>query len=258
MADTNDSFKKEIEEELRREQMAALWNKYGTYLIAAVAAVVFAIAGYKFWQSSQLTAAQKAGASYSEAVELAKQGKADEALKAFEALSESAPGGYAGLTQLQIAGAQRQAGKVEEAIKTYEQVSSASSVDTVLRDYATLQIAALQVGKADFTTIKNRLNDLLADDNAYRYSARELVGLAAFQAGNMTEARTAYDQLAGDVSTPPGLLQRTRMMLARISATEIAKDTPSAVVKSETNTPAKPETAAEPTKDAEKPAEEKK
>ena len=128
----------------------------------------------------------------------------------------------------------------------------------MLRDYATLQIAALQVGKADFTIIKNRLNDLLAGDNAYRYSARELVGLAAFQAGNMTEARAAYDQLAGDVATPPGLLQRTRMMLARISATELAKDTQPAAVKSETNSPAKPETAAAPTKDAEPTAEEKK
>ncbi len=260
MVDLNDSFRREVEEELRRDRMVAVWKQYGTYIIAAVAAVLFSFAGYKFWQSSRLTAAQQAGASYTEASRLIKEGKIEEGLKAFEVISKTAPGGYAGLTQLQIAGAQREAGKTDDAIKTYELLSTATSADPILRDYATLQIAALQSGKADFTVIKNRLNGLLVADNAYRYSARELVGLAAFQAGNMTEARKAFDTLMLDVSTPPGMARRTRMMLARISAAEIAsKDNTTASPAASTPAPAKTEpTTTSATPDTKPAAEEKK
>ncbi|MCH7664263.1 MAG: hypothetical protein IH859_10405 [Chloroflexi bacterium] len=41
MADqTQDSFLREIEEELRQERYAKLWKKYGNYLIAAALAFV--------------------------------------------------------------------------------------------------------------------------------------------------------------------------------------------------------------------------
>ncbi|MGH1418484.1 MAG: tetratricopeptide repeat protein [Hyphomicrobiaceae bacterium] len=228
MADLNDSFSREVKEEIQRERMTALWKQYGSYLIAAVVTILLALAGYKYWQNNRLVASQQAGENYTEAAQLIKQGKLDEGLKALEAISKNAPGGYEALSQLQIAGAERQSGKTDEAIKTYEKLV-AGSADPILRDYATLQIAALQLGKADFTVIKNRLNHLLADDNAYRFSARELVGLAAYQAGNLVEARGVFDKLMLDASTPPGMAQRTRMMLARISANEIgAKDAASA------------------------------
>ncbi len=246
MSDTNDSFRKEIEEELRRERLTAIWKTYGTYIVAAIAAVLLALASFLFWQSNRQAAAEKAGATYEEAAILAKQGKTEEALKSFEALSADAPSGYVGLAQLQMAGALQKTGKTDEALKSYEQLAASNSADAVIRDYAKLQAAALQVGKVDFTVLKNRLNDLLGENNAYRFTALELLGLAAFQAGNMPEARAAFDKLIADLGTPPGMLQRTRMMLARISEREIAgqsaaKSTPAA---SDAMTPAKTDAAS--------------
>ncbi len=61
MVDNNDSLFREINEELRREQFAKLWERYGTYIIGLVVLVIVAVAGAKIWESQRLAAANAAG-----------------------------------------------------------------------------------------------------------------------------------------------------------------------------------------------------
>ena len=75
----------------------------------------------------------------------------------------------------------------------------------MLREFARLQAAGLRVGEADFTEIENRLTPLMADESPWRYSARELLGLAAFKAGKTTEARTILTPLFVDQATPQSI-----------------------------------------------------
>ena len=55
----------------------------------------------------------------------------------------------------------------------------------------------LRLDSANWTDMQNRLNDLAADGNAWRFSARELLGLAAQKAGKTEEARTRVPATAG-------------------------------------------------------------
>ncbi len=225
MADTNDSFHREVQEELKREQYAEFWKRYGTYVIAAVATVVLSVFGFQYWQSSKKAAAERAGADYEVAARLLKDGKTDDAKKALEGLSGAGASGYEILSKLQLAGLQRKAGKNDEALKAYQQIAATSGIDPLFRDFAKLQTAAMELGTADYTELKNRLSDLMKDENAFRYTARELVGLSAFQAGDLKAARETFNALLGDASVPPGMAQRVRMVLARISEKDIAADT---------------------------------
>ena len=93
----------------------------------------------------------------------------------------------------------------------------------MLRDFARLQAAGLRVGEADFTEMENRLTPLMADESPWRYSARELLGLAAFKAGKTTEARTILTPLLVDQATPQSITERAQIVMAEIAAGEIAK-----------------------------------
>ena len=68
-------------------------------------------------------------------------------------------------------------------------------LDPLLADYARLQAATLRLDSANWTEMQNRLNDLAAEGNAWRFSARELLGLAAQKAGKTQEARTQFQLL---------------------------------------------------------------
>jgi hypothetical protein len=228
MAHQDDSFLREVEEELRRERLEKVWRQYGTYILIGAGLILFGVLGYKYVETSRMTAAQTAGARYEEALALAAESKEGSAAKEFETLTAEGTGGYRSLARLQLAGALLKEGKDAEALAAYEALSGDSSADQMLRDYAALQAAALRLGKADFTEMQNRLNPLMGDGSPWRYSARELMGLAAFKAGKTDEARTLLTPLLVDQQTPQSINERVQIVLAQIATGEIAKKTGSA------------------------------
>lgn len=223
MTDQRDSLAREIDEELRREQLLKLWERYGTYLVAAVVLIVAGIGGFRYYQYRQAVAAEKAGTQLAAAARDAANSKKAEARKIFEELTASGPGGYATLARLRLAAADRDAGKTAEAASAYEAIANARAADPLLADYAQLQAAVLRLDGAGFTEMQNRLNALTADGNAWRFSARELLGLAAHKAGNNDEARRQFQRLLADPNAPPGIAERARIMMAVLVEDELAK-----------------------------------
>ena len=223
MAQTDDDLLRQVEEELRRERLEKIWKQYGTYIFIAAALIVAGVAGYKFWESRQLAEAQASGAAYESALVLLNEKKDGSAEKEFEKLTTDGIGGYRALAQLQLAGLQAKQGKKTEALATYDALAASSNGDTVLREFARLQAAGLRIGTVDFTEIENRLTPLMGDTSPWRFSARELLGLAAFKAGKTTEARSILTPLFIDQQAPQSIVERAQIIMAEIAAGEISK-----------------------------------
>jgi hypothetical protein len=223
MAQTDDDLLRQVEEELRRERLEKIWKQYGTYILAAAVLVVVGVLGFKLWESHRLSEAQASGEAYESALVLLNEKKDGSAEKEFEKLSADGIGGYRALAQLQLAGLQAKQGKKAEALATYDALAASSNGDIMLREFARLQAAGLRVGDVDFTEIENRLTPLMADTSPWRYSARELLGLAAFKAGKANDARSILTPLFVDQQTPQSISERAQIVMAAIAAGEIAK-----------------------------------
>ena len=221
--DQRDSLAREIDEELRREQLLKLWEQYGTYLIAAVVLVIAGISGFKYYEYRRAVAAETAGARFAAATREVAQDKKAEAQKALEDVAANAPAAYAALARLRLAAADREAGKTAQAASAFEAIAKERGLDPLLSDYARLQAAMLRLDSADWTDMQNRLNDLVADGNAWRFSARELLALAAQKAGKVEEARTQFQRLLSDRNTPPSIGERARVILAMLTEAELAR-----------------------------------
>ncbi|MGE0848214.1 MAG: tetratricopeptide repeat protein [Hyphomicrobiaceae bacterium] len=226
MTDQRDSFAREIDEELRRDQLLKLWEKYGTHAVAAAALVILGVVGFKYYEQRRVAASEAAGDRFTAAARAAAQDKSADAQKSMEQLAASGPASYAALARIRLAAADREAGKTEQALAVFEAISKQSGIDPILADYARLQAATLRVDTADWTEMQNRLNPLVADGNAWRFSARELLALAAQKAGRSEDARTEFQKLAADRDTPPSIRERARVMLAMLTEKELAKASP--------------------------------
>ncbi len=69
----------EVDEEVRRERLQKLWERYGIYVIALAVLIVAAIGvwrGYEYWETKKATAA---GAAFELALSLSEAGKHAEA-----------------------------------------------------------------------------------------------------------------------------------------------------------------------------------
>ena len=198
MADDRDSLLREVDEELRREQMQKLWERYNGLILGVAALIVVGVGGYKFLESRRIAAAEAAGAEFAAALQLSEQTKADDATKAFEKIAQSGPAGYAALAKLHVAGAHAKAGRKAEAVAAYQSIINDGAADSLLKNFAQLQIASLKVGDGDFTEQQNWLTPLAGEDSAFKITARELLGLSAFKAGKLDEARKYFEPLLID------------------------------------------------------------
>ncbi len=145
MVDNNEAFLRELKQEIEREKFAQIWQRYGLIIIGGAVAILAGVVAYQGWQAYTTSAAQEAGAKYEVALEQATSNKLDD---------------YATLAELQLAATHLEMGKREEALAVYEKLAKDTGADTLLRDFARLQAAAIQLGTADWTEMENRLTDL--------------------------------------------------------------------------------------------------
>jgi hypothetical protein len=211
-----DSFLREVDEAVRHDRYQQLWDKYGVYALVLAVLVVAGVAGYKGWTYWQQKQAQEAGAKFTQALSLEDGAEAAKAREMLTALAESGPEGYRVLARFQLAAAAAKAGETDKAVADYDALADDASVDPILRDHATLQAAALRLDKADYAEMERRLKGLIESASAWRFSARELLGLSAYRLNNMREAERQFSELVGDQGTPPNLRERADMMLALI------------------------------------------
>jgi hypothetical protein len=229
MADQNDSLLREVEEELRRERMEKLWQRYNGLIIAGVALIILGVAGYKYLEKRRITAAETAGAEYTAAQDLSDDKKKTEAEEAFKKIADSGSYGYAALAKLQLAGALAKDGKTDEAVAAFDSLANASGSDNLLKSFAQLQASSLRLPDADYAEMQNRLTPLAGDDAPFGQSARELLGIAAYKAKKYDEARKYLEPLLIDPNSPQALQDRVKVVLGDIATAEVAsKATPSA------------------------------
>ncbi len=226
MVDSNDSFLREVKEEIDRERLENIWKQYGGLIVGAAALILITVLGVQFWNWKVRQQEEKAGLAYQNALDLVYDKKLDKAVPAFEEIEKDAPAGYAALADLQLAASLLEEGKTAEAQAKYEELAKNSSADALFAGFAQLQAAALQLGKADFTEMENRLNDLIKDENPWRFNAMELLGTAAVGAKKYAKARELFEKILTAESTPPAMRQRANLQMAQIVILESASETP--------------------------------
>jgi len=220
MADDRDSLLREVDEELRREQMEKVWQRYNGLILGAAALIVIGVGGYKYLESRRIADAQTAGAEFAKALQLSEDKKDDDAAKAFNEIAQSGPAGYATLARLHLAGADATAGRKAEALAVYESIANAPGGDSLLKNFAQLQVASLKLGDADYTEQQNRLAPLAADGSAFKITARELLGLAAYKAGKFDEARKYFEPLLVDPQASRAIQERVKIVMGDIARAE--------------------------------------
>ncbi|MET4799406.1 tetratricopeptide repeat protein [Bradyrhizobium sp. LB11.1] len=203
----------EVDEEVRREQLKKLWDKYSLYFIALMVLVVAAVGGWRGYQYLESKKAAEAGATFEKAVELSEQGKHAEAETAFADLAAKAPSGYRTLARLRAA-AEASTRDPKAAAKMYDDIAADSGVGSEWRDFSKIRAAGLLVDSASYADIQQRLETSAEPKSTFRHSARELLALSAWRNNDMTAARKWLDAIAEDGETPPGLRSRAEALQA--------------------------------------------
>jgi len=206
-------FFDEVDEEVRREQLKKLWDRYNWLIVSLAILIVAAVGGwrgYQYWQAKQ---AAEAGARFEAALKLSDDNKHAEAEEAFNKIIATAPSGYRMLARFQAA-AQLVARDRAAAVKAYDAIAADTGLRQTERDLAQLRASALLIDTAPYTEIKQRLEPLSAQDRTFHHSARELLALSAWRGSDTTATRQWIDLITTDSDTPANLRARIESLRA--------------------------------------------
>jgi len=207
----------EVDEEVRKERLLQLWQRYGNVLIAVCILIVVGVGGwrgYEWWQNRK---AAESGAAFESAVRLAETGKHQEAEAAFAKLAADGSAGYRPLARLreaaELAGTDKAA-----AVKAYDDIAADRNAGPVIQDLAAVRAGLLLVDTAPYSEILKRLEPQTAAEKPFRHTARELLALSAWKSGDMAAAKQWATMIITDPLTPQGTRSRAEVLTELIAS----------------------------------------
>lgn len=220
MADqTEDSLIREIDDELREEQMHKLWKRYGNAIIGVAVVIVAIVAGYQGWNTYTTNQRMSEGEQFYNSVLRSQSGDIEGAITGMQVLAETAGSGYAVLARFQEATLLSGRGDNIGAADVYRAIAEDTSVDSSLSAMA-LVLGAFQEldSSAPRDDLVRRLGTISNDSSPWRHSAREILALIAVEEGRRLDAAKQLGALADDSSAPAGIRSRARNLAAQLGA----------------------------------------
>lgn len=203
---------KEVEEDLRRERFTRLWKRYGRHIIIAAVVLVVGTAAGVGWNAYRDAALERDTRALIEANEFLTVGPVEGAGAILDDLADDS-GGIGLLARFDQARLAARQGDRETAAHIYARIRDDGSVPRLYRDLARLLAVYARFDRAPVEEVEKELEPLVASDNPWRHSAKELLALAAVRRGDQARARQLLSEIAGDPSAPTPMRGRIAEMI---------------------------------------------
>lgn len=223
---SDDSFIREVNEELRQEKARALWGRYGPFLIGLAVFLVLATGVYQFFQYWQSKKADRISQDYVAALDLSDQRHFDEAIQKLDETKATGFGVYPVLADMRKAAILSEQGKSKEAVALFDTIAADTKTPETLRQVAQIRAAYILVDEGTFEEVSSRVDMFANEVNPMRMSAWEALGLAAWKAGKTDEAKTYFNNILTkgvpytlEAGVPnASIINRTQLMLELINS----------------------------------------
>lgn len=210
--ETNEAFLREVDEELRRDDLARLWKSWGRLLILAIAVGLVLFGGWLWWRDYQAKQAGAEGDRLNATIEQLSSNRIEPALPALKDLAGSSRPGYRAVAQLASAALAAQKGDTKTAVATYAAVVNDDKVGQPLRDLALIRQTTTEFDTLPPAQVIARMQPLAKKGEPWFGSAGELLAVAQLKAGRSADAGATFASLAGDPAVAPSIRSRSAQM----------------------------------------------
>ena len=208
----NESFYREVDEELRREQLTSTWKRYGWLIVAGVVLFLAAIAGFLYWQQQKQERAGEHGEQLTALFEDIQAGKTKGVEAKLDSLAEESGPGYRAAALLTKADVAVTQGNDAAAIAAFRQVAEDEDVAAPWRELALIRQTATEYDKIPPATVIQRLQPLAVAGSPWFGSAGEMVAVAHLKQQKPQQAAAIFAAMAKDENIPESIRSRALQM----------------------------------------------
>jgi len=217
----NEIFR-EIEEDIRRDQMSKIWKKYGSWLLTIILAIILLTVILVWWRQQQENQQYERAIIYQNAQDIIASGNYTNAEDLLLNLVKYEDG-YSMLARFELAALRVKSGKLEAAINLYKGISEDQGVFYPYRQLSMIKQALLLIGMPEINA------DSLADMNrtlekslkaptplALALSINEVRILLHLKLGQILEAKQGIIRIIDNPNAPVNMRRRLTELLKTI------------------------------------------
>ena len=242
--DDGETFLREVDDELRREQMAHFMKRYGWAIIAAVLLVLAGIGGWMWWQAHKAAAAEAEGESLIAALDSLEAGNRSAAAPKLDALAASDLPGYRAAALFARANGQTAAGNTPAAIATLRAIAADQELDESYRQAALIRQTQLEFDSLPPQQVVQRLGPLAQPGSPWLGSAGEMIGVAYLKMHRPDLAGPIFARVGRDPNVPSSIRTRAVQMAGSLGIDAIDEPAAPAGAPAAPAAPAQPAPAA--------------
>ncbi len=203
---------REVDEAMRVEKMARMWEEHKTVLITGITALILGTAAHSAWNAYDASKKRESTGAFISALDSAKP------LEQLEKLATEESGSNRSLPLMSAASKAVAAGKFTEAIGFYDSVIKDKNAPAIFRDLAIVQKANLSLDHVEGTKASDLIAavDPVASNAKSPWQGQALMTRAVIKAhaGNDLAAAIADLKLVtANDATPDSLRQRAQALI---------------------------------------------
>jgi hypothetical protein len=207
--DISETFVREVDENLRRDQIRDFFKDYSGWLIGALILFLAASGGMIWFQQHRDTLAEEHVEQLAQIYKDIGTGKTQNVAGQLDDLSKSGSKAVRATALFTRAAFAVQQSDQKLAISTYKTIVEDGSLPQAYRDAALIRQTALEFDALQPDQIIARLQPLAKPGNPWFGSAGEMTALALIKQGKTNEAGQLFAAIAKDKDAPQSLRDRS-------------------------------------------------
>lgn len=210
------AFLREVDDELRRDQLTDWWQRWGKLLLAAIGIGLLALAGTLWWREEQNKRAGEDAVSLVQAFDALEAGKDAEAKARLDGLKQSDRVAYRAAAAFTQADLLLKGGQADQAAAQFGRIAADAAMPQTYRDLALVRQTALEFDKLKPADVIRRLKPLAVDGGPWFGSAGEMVAIAYLNDNKPELAGPLLAAIAKSSSVPSTLRTRTAQLAGQL------------------------------------------
>jgi len=212
----SETFLREVDENLRRDQLRDFFKRYGNWLIAGVILFLGLSGGFIWWKQHEVERSATQVEQLAEAFKDIGAGTTAQVPARLDALSKSGSKGVSATAQFARAALAIQQNDVKLATNIYGSLAQDSSLPAAFRDAALIRQTAIQFDQLPPAEVIARLQPLAKPGEPWFGSAGEMSAIAMIKQGRKQEAGQMLVAIARDQGVPDALRGRAGQLAASL------------------------------------------
>lgn len=202
----------EVNEELRRQQLKSIWDRFGVYIIGFAVLIILSVGGNEIINHLNNRVSQRESNAFDNALNLIEKGNDSAGLDQLIKLTEGKTG-YKGIALFRLSSESLTNGNYQEAVDYLKKASLDKTLTNNLRVFAKIKAGLILVDNGSFSEVDVLLKEVIESGGPFSFHAKEILALALIKNGRDLEAQEIFQEIANDASAPPVLARRAEIFL---------------------------------------------